>query len=82
MSFTCPVCGRTSHNPNDVREQWCGACHGVTGAPPPPGLRWVRFKGGAHTFGRLLEERHIEDEMTYDIGGDVYVYTGGEFVKQ
>ncbi len=31
-SITCPVCGRTSHNPNDVREGFCGACHAWTGA--------------------------------------------------
>lgn len=26
-SITCPQCGRTSHNPNDVREKYCGYCH-------------------------------------------------------
>jgi hypothetical protein len=26
-SITCPQCGRTSHNPNDVRERYCGYCH-------------------------------------------------------
>lgn len=26
-SITCHRCGRTSHNPNDVRERYCGACH-------------------------------------------------------
>jgi len=31
-SFTCPVCGMTSHNPNDVREGYCGNCHDWTGA--------------------------------------------------
>lgn len=25
--FTCPKCGLTSHNPMDVLEQYCGACH-------------------------------------------------------
>ena len=30
-SFTCPRCGRTSWNPNDVREGYCGACHSWTG---------------------------------------------------
>lgn len=25
-SITCPRCGRTSWNPNDVREKWCGNC--------------------------------------------------------
>jgi len=31
MAFTCPRCGRTSHNPNDEREGYCGACHDWTG---------------------------------------------------
>jgi len=26
-SYTCPVCKRTSHNPSDIRERYCGACH-------------------------------------------------------
>jgi ribosomal protein S27AE len=26
-SITCPRCGATSHNPNDVRELYCGGCH-------------------------------------------------------
>lgn len=25
-SITCPTCGRTSFNPNDVRERYCGNC--------------------------------------------------------
>lgn len=25
--IVCPKCGRTSHNPNDVQERYCGACH-------------------------------------------------------
>ncbi len=25
--FACPRCGKISHNPNDVRERYCGACH-------------------------------------------------------
>jgi len=29
-SITCPNCGRTSWNPNDVREGYCGACHDWT----------------------------------------------------
>lgn len=31
-SITCPRCGRTSHNPNDVREGYCGYCHDWTRA--------------------------------------------------
>lgn len=26
-SITCHRCGRTSHNPNDVEQRYCGACH-------------------------------------------------------
>jgi hypothetical protein len=29
-SITCPGCGRTSWNPNDVREGYCGFCHDWT----------------------------------------------------
>jgi hypothetical protein len=31
FSFTCPECGMTSHNPNDVREGYCNNCHKWTG---------------------------------------------------
>lgn len=27
MSYTCPACARTSHNPNDVKAKYCGFCH-------------------------------------------------------
>lgn len=26
-SITCPRCGMTSFNPNDVRNNYCGNCH-------------------------------------------------------
>ena len=29
-SITCPVCGMTSYNPNDIREGYCGHCHDWT----------------------------------------------------
>lgn len=25
--ITCLLCGRTSHNPNDVAQRYCGHCH-------------------------------------------------------
>lgn len=25
-SITCPRCGRTSYNPTDIEERYCGAC--------------------------------------------------------
>lgn len=27
ISITCPHCGMTSHNINDVRNRYCGNCH-------------------------------------------------------
>jgi hypothetical protein len=26
-SITCPFCGLTSYNPNDVKQRYCGRCH-------------------------------------------------------
>jgi hypothetical protein len=31
VAITCPRCGMTSYNPNDVRERYCGHCHDWTG---------------------------------------------------
>lgn len=33
MAFVCPRCGRSSANPNDEREGYCGACRDWTGEP-------------------------------------------------
>ena len=32
-AFTCPRCGRTSHNLQDVAAGYCGACHDWTREP-------------------------------------------------
>lgn len=32
--ITCPRCGMTSSNPNDVREGYCGNCHDWTTPEP------------------------------------------------
>lgn len=29
--ITCPRCGATSYNRDDIREGYCGACHDWTG---------------------------------------------------
>lgn len=38
-TITCRVCGRTSYNPQDAAEHYCGACHlfldGKSGELPP-----------------------------------------------
>lgn len=37
-SITCPDCGYTSYNPNDIREGFCGLCHDWTSKRPD---RWT-----------------------------------------
>lgn len=32
-SITCPECGRTSYNPNDIAEGYCGNCSWWTSDP-------------------------------------------------
>lgn len=32
-SFTCPKCGMTSYNANDIAHGYCGNCHEFTGTP-------------------------------------------------
>lgn len=82
-TFTCPVCERTSDNPNDVRESYCGRCHGFT-TSAPPGWRWVRFKGNTCAdFGRLISEHELEVGWRYEQLGDgrVFEYDGEAFVE-
>jgi ribosomal protein S27AE len=45
-SFTCPKCGATSHNPNDLREGYCGRCHEWTRAREPGDHPYVGAGGG------------------------------------
>ena len=83
--YTCPVCGRTSWHPTDVRERWCGACRGATGYPAPPGMRWVLFVGGElDGCGRLLVAERLERGSTYEhvVAGDVYRYDGRRFTLE
>ncbi len=42
-SITCPVCHRTSHNPQDVKYGYCGNCRAYTSHDrfrPPTGAWW------------------------------------------
>jgi hypothetical protein len=48
-SIICPVCGRRSYNPNDVRDGYCVACHDWTSKPERP--LTVRDTGGCRCNG-------------------------------
>ena len=43
--IACPKCGMVSHNPNDVRERYCGNCHGFHIDLLKPGY-WMNETGG------------------------------------
>lgn len=40
-SITCPQCGMTSYNLNDVQSGWCAKCGGVTQDVPGGHLPWT-----------------------------------------
>jgi len=44
--FTCPRCSRTSHNPFDIEEGYCGHCHAWTAEPASSTRAAVRRLGG------------------------------------
>lgn len=64
-TFTCPDCGRTSHNPNDARERYCGACHTYPydrTVIDPPGLIPIEERR------RLQAARRAERNLTIPDG--------------
>ena len=39
-SITCPACGRTSYNPHDIANQYCGNCHRFATSNTLPPTPW------------------------------------------
>ena len=65
--FTCPICGRTSYHPTDVKEGYCGACTRGRASPSPavprpPSVQraTARRITEARRSGRLGEEHEAE----------------------
>lgn len=58
-SITCPKCGFTSFNPNDVRERYCGNCHD-----------WISDNPTTVRLGIRLDELLAANEVR---AGDVHV---------
>ena len=58
-SITCPKCHRTSYNPHDIAQGYCGFCHTWTSGPI------VAIIGGAISRGPLTnpEMRKLEDAI-------------------
>src|SRR5205807_7468130 len=69
-SITCPLCGMTSHNPNDVKNGYCGNCHAFTAEPGWFYLSFVdpdrpegdQFVGGCYL--QVSEEHRVPDEIS------------------
>lgn len=53
-SITCPQCGRTSYNPNDVRERYCGNCHQYHDTMLRNATRWTAARGVGIILGMTL----------------------------
>lgn len=61
MAITCPVCGSTSHHPEDERQGYCGRCNDYTSLCRRPGcMRWAVMKGYCKS--------HYEYERRKDAG--------------
>lgn len=86
-SITCPRCKRTSYNPNDIREGYCGNCHDWTTLvcalhghePIPPDAYRVCGECG-HCFNTredlLYEDAKVHREMGMkvpDEDAEIYV---------
>lgn len=52
-SFTCPSCGATSYNPNDIRHSYCGACHEW----------WDRLQPGVYANDRGEMHLHVPEML-------------------
>lgn len=60
-TFTCPLCGRTSHHPDDVRYSYCGACHEFTDTTGA--VEFVKdliAQGQWENYDRIMAERRGE----------------------
>lgn len=65
-SITCPRCGMTSYNPNDIREGYCGHCHDWTRVSPNDGSE-IRTKTGRILTDADIEALADEAERGYDL---------------
>jgi hypothetical protein len=75
MSFTCPKCQRTSHNPNDEANGFCGACDDFTGAERgimPDLKRGVQLHEIEHNTPIFLEEMAGAKKHVILIGSHTY----------
>jgi hypothetical protein len=72
--FTCPRCWAVSHNPSDVEQRYCGACHDWTGKRMVPEEYLPPL---IDTLVELKERRVAEHPEAPDLQAIVHVFRGG-----
>ncbi len=64
-SFTCPRCGAVSHNPNDIRERYCGRCHVFAEQFFVPGPVFVCAACGATQVERMIRCEQCGEPLVF-----------------
>jgi hypothetical protein len=66
VAITCPVCGKTSHHPEDVRQGYCGNCHAFTHGRrlEPRACPTCRQPMRLDSVFRIAHEEHDSPAMT------------------
>lgn len=59
MSYTCPYCQITSHNPNDEQHKYCRNCHKFEDEPRVTAEQQARD---------MLERMNIDDAQSFTAG--------------
>jgi hypothetical protein len=55
--FKCPACGMVSHNPHDIEESYCGACHRFFDeALHPAGVRFTCVDCGFDVYAFAMDK--------------------------
>lgn len=81
-SITCPVCGMTSHNQEDVKHRYCGNCHQSINTLQI-GNDFVPFYHGAfyigieHVIKKILTDYLQRDPVSEDAKRGELVYYSG-----
>jgi len=70
-SYTCPSCGVTSYNPEDVRHEYCGNCH-VTRQEVEAGRKKPRIIST-----KDIGKEDIQDDETVLVTNDRAIIKGG-----
>lgn len=66
--ITCPQCGMTSHNPQDILHGYCGNCHVFHSPPMLPEPSWAAQQN-AELWQAILRHSHLFHRMSRLIFG-------------